>query len=525
MTTPESTPVTQIAGYRIERVLATGGMSTIYLVHDPTLPQLDVLKVLSADLAGDADLRDRFLREAGTTAGLHHPNIVSVYGRGETDDGQVWIAMQYVDGTDAEAALQAGDMTPTRALRIVTEVARALDFAHRRGVIHQDIKPSNFLLSDQVGEPERVVLSDFGIALTPHSADPADGPLLATLAYAAPEVITGAGVDARTDVYALGCSLFRMLTGHYPFPSDDDLMATVKAHLDQPPPRISEHIPWAPRELDTVIATALAKDPAQRYPTAGDFAAAASRALAAVSPDASAIGRTSRPDPADHSPPNPSLPRQGTLRPAESSSGAVDFTGNLPRAEPVTSKRRLLIGAGLVAALAAIALVVWLALPGQDAPRTPAAPTGTSPTPDPAAAAALAAALPPGYAAGSCTPTTADPDLATAAVTWGPAPGPGSPPTATYTMARDRNALQGLFNRVTGTATTVVCPGNIQSPGAWHRVANPTVAVGTVFCGLTDGRPLVAWTTDDKLLVATIAAQAPDNPTLEQLYTWWASHS
>ncbi|WP_431241034.1 serine/threonine-protein kinase (plasmid) [Mycolicibacterium aichiense] len=525
MTAPEPASVTQIAGYRIDRVLATGGMSTIYLVRDPTLPQWDVLKVLSADLARDAALRDRFLREAGTTAGLHHPNIVSVYGRGETDDGQVWIAMQYVDGTDAEAAMQAGAMPPNRAIRIVTEVARALDFAHRRGVIHQDIKPSNFLLGDQGDEPERVVLSDFGIALTPHSADPADGPLLATLAYAAPEVVTGAGVDARTDVYALGCSLFRMLTGRYPFPSDDDLLATIKAHLDQAPPRLSDHLPWATRELDTVIATALAKDPAQRYATAGDFAAAASRALAAATPDAPAIGRRpTPPDPAPDDPTNPSQPTPDRSA-AESGTRAVDFTGHLPRTQPVTSKRRLIIGAGLVAALAVVALVVWLVLPAQDAPRTPAAPTSTSPTPDPAAAAALTAALPPGYATGSCTPTPADPDLAVAAVTCGPAPGPGSPPTATYTLARDRGALQGLFNRVTATTTTVVCPGNIQSPGAWHRVANPTVAVGTVFCGLTDGRPLVAWTLDDKLFMATIAAQAPDTPTLDQLYTWWASHS
>lgn len=106
-----------------------------------------------------------------------------------------------------------------------------------------------------------------------------------------------------------------------------------------------------------------------------------------------------------------------------------------------------------------------------------------------------------------------------------PRPGPGGPPTATYTLARNRTTLQTLFAHQTTAATTVVCPGNIQSPGPWHRVTNPKVPMGTVFCGLTNGRPLVAWTTDDKLLMSTIEAQAPDSPTLDQLYTWWANHS
>lgn len=122
------------------------GVGAVYLVQSPTLPRREALKVLRADLAHDPHIRTRFLQEADITAGLEHPNIVRLFSRGETDAGQLWIAMDYIEGTDAEIALHAGAMTPSRALHIITEVARALDYAHRRGVVHQDIKPSNFLL-------------------------------------------------------------------------------------------------------------------------------------------------------------------------------------------------------------------------------------------------------------------------------------------------------------------------------------------------------------------------------------------
>jgi serine/threonine protein kinase len=511
VTPAQPTPPTQIGAYRIDRVLATGGMGAVYLAHSPTLPRREALKVLSAELATDPAMRTRFLQEADTTASLDHPNIVRVYSRGTTDQGELWIAMEYVAGTDAETALRAGAMPAPRALHIITEVARALDYAHRRGVVHQDIKPSNFLLGDQPGERERVVLSDFGVALTPESTETAGGPMTATLAYAAPEVITGKTIDARADVYALGCTLFRLLTGRYPFPGVD-LSETIKAHLSQAPPRISDYLPWAGPQLDDVIATALAKDPTQRYATAGELAEAATHALSASS--------------APQTPPQPAV-RPVSDGPHEAASPAVDFIGHLPQTQPGPSRRRILAGAGIAAGIAAAGLAVWLALPTAEPPEPahtpPAPPTTTVPTPDPAAAAQLADVLPPGYPAGSCTPIVFNAELATAAVTCGPTP--GGPPTATYTLARDLTALDTLFAHKTAAIATVVCPGNIRSPGSWHRVANPTVPVGTVFCGLSSGRPLVGWTTDDTLLMATIEAQAPDSPTLDQLYTWWASHS
>jgi Protein kinase domain len=127
-----------VAGYRIERVLGSGGMGSVYLAANPTLPRLDAVKVLSAELSRDPDFRARFVREADVAAALDHPQIVSVYNRGETDDGQLWIAMQFVDGTDADAALRAGTMTAPRAVHIISEVAKALDFAHAHNVVHRD---------------------------------------------------------------------------------------------------------------------------------------------------------------------------------------------------------------------------------------------------------------------------------------------------------------------------------------------------------------------------------------------------
>src|ERR1700743_1089624 len=153
-----------VAGYRIERALGTGGMGAVYLAQNPTLPRRDALKVRSAELSRDQEFRARFVREADVAARLDHPNIVSIYRRGETDDGQLWIAMTYVAGTDADRGVFDGTMTPARAVHLVGEIAKALDYAHQRNVVHRDIKPANFLLARGYGGDERAVLADFGSA-------------------------------------------------------------------------------------------------------------------------------------------------------------------------------------------------------------------------------------------------------------------------------------------------------------------------------------------------------------------------
>lgn len=213
-------------------------------------------------------------------AGLDHPNIVAVHQRGQFE-GRLWIAMQFVDGGNAEDALRAATMTTARAVYVIGEVAKALDYAHQQGVIHRDIKPANFLLSRAAGGDERVLLSDFGIARALGDTGlTSTGSVLATLAYAAPEVLAGQGFDGRADLYSLGCALFRLLTGEAPFAAGAGAaVAVVAGHLHQPPPTVSDRVPGLSAAMDAVIATAMAKDPMRRFTSAGEFAHAAAAAL------------------------------------------------------------------------------------------------------------------------------------------------------------------------------------------------------------------------------------------------------
>ncbi|MEV0252205.1 serine/threonine-protein kinase [Nocardia sp. NPDC050712] len=271
-----------VGGYRVIQQLGSGGMGTVYLAQNPILPRRDALKVLSSELSEDAEFRARFEREANLAAGLDHPNIVAVYNRGE-EDGQLWIAMQYVQGTDAaeEAKQGPGVMTPQRALRIVAEVGKGLDYAHRRGLLHRDVKPANFLLSaPEEGDEERVLLTDFGVAKSAEDGQDLTqtGNFMATVAYAPPEQLVGTSLDPRADIYSLGCAFYKLVTGQNPYPSTMPAVVMM-GHLHEPPPRISAARPGLPHELDAVIDKVMAKDPAHRYSTCREFVLAAQAAL------------------------------------------------------------------------------------------------------------------------------------------------------------------------------------------------------------------------------------------------------
>ncbi|HTQ18754.1 serine/threonine-protein kinase [Mycobacterium sp.] len=308
---------TLVAGYRIEGVLGSGGMGTVYIARHPTLPRNDALKILSAELSVNDRFRARFIREADLAATLNHPNIVTVYDRGQTDDGHLWIAMEYVDGLPADQ-LAGANRTPARIVRIITDVARALDYAHSRRVLHRDVKPANFLISGAGAgqQEERTLLADFGIAraLDDATSLTATGSLVTTADYAAPEAVQDREVDHRADSYALGCSLFELLTGRTPYDEVQGIAATLIAHVVQPIPPPTDYVPDLPPAIDDVIARALAKDPADRFQSAGALAAATAAALTGghATPDRANVTRpwTTPPRPVAAPPVPPPSPQR-----------------------------------------------------------------------------------------------------------------------------------------------------------------------------------------------------------------------
>jgi len=269
---------TELAGYRIEGIAGEGGMGIVYRATQLALGRPVALKLIASELAADASFRDRFKRESQLAALIDHPGILPVYEAGEAD-GLLFTAMRFVDGPDLQQLLTRERLEPARAVAIVSQIAAALDAAHRRSLVHRDVKPANILLADEGGE-EHAYLTDFGLSKRTGttSALTQDGSFVGTLDYVAPEQIRGERYDGRADVYALGCVLYHALTGVVPF-DRDSAVATMQAHLNDPPPRLTAAAPGVPAGIDAVIERALAKDPADRFATAGELAVAARDAL------------------------------------------------------------------------------------------------------------------------------------------------------------------------------------------------------------------------------------------------------
>ncbi|MGZ4331879.1 MAG: protein kinase domain-containing protein [Solirubrobacteraceae bacterium] len=276
---PELQAGDEIAGYRIETVVGRGGMGVVYRATQLALARSVALKVIAPEFASEVQFRERFKREARTAASINHPNVIAIHDAREEGD-VLCITMDYIDGMDLRTLLrQERRLTPRRVAAIVGQVADALDAAHRRGLVHRDVKPANVLISVEAGR-EHVYLTDFG--LTKSSSESggvtATGMVVGTVDYMAPEQVRGDRVDGRTDVYALGCILYQAVTGRVPYERDSDI-AKMFAHASEPPPSVSASLSDAPLALDDVVARAMAKDPAARFSSAGELGRAA---LAAV---------------------------------------------------------------------------------------------------------------------------------------------------------------------------------------------------------------------------------------------------
>jgi beta-lactam-binding protein with PASTA domain/tRNA A-37 threonylcarbamoyl transferase component Bud32 len=263
-------PVTLGGRYRVERELGRGGMAKVYKGEDTVLGRTVAIKVLAPQFADDPNFVTRFRREAQAAARISNQTIVSVFDTG-SDDGVHFIVMEYVEGrTLAEYLSGGGRIMPERSIDIAIEVCRALEAAHAQGVIHRDIKPGNIML-DSRGE---VKVTDFGIARVVSTAETVaqTAAILGTASYLSPEQAQGQPVDARTDLYSLGCVLFEMLTGRAPFQGDSPVAVASKHVLEQPVPPSKLNRDVSP-DLDAVVLRALAKNPANRYQSAEEFRA------------------------------------------------------------------------------------------------------------------------------------------------------------------------------------------------------------------------------------------------------------
>lgn len=278
------------AGYRIIRLLGSGGMGEVYLAEHPRLPRREAVKILSSGICADAEFRERFSREARLAAALFHPHVVGVHDRGEYE-GQLWISFDYVDGPDTAALMRSrypAGMPLVEAVGLLSAVASALDYAHGRGLVHRDVKPANILLTDGTDAQRRIMLADFGIArsLTEVNGLTATNTALGTVDYVAPEQLTDGPVDGRADQYSLAATAFHFLTGSPPYRHSHPAV-TISRHLAADPPTLSA-LRLDLAALDAPMRRAMAKDPAQRFPTCRQFV----DALIAAGPAADADSAT-----------------------------------------------------------------------------------------------------------------------------------------------------------------------------------------------------------------------------------------
>ncbi len=265
-----------VGGYRIDAPAGRGGMGVVYRATDLRLKRTVAIKVIAAELASDKDFRERFGRETEIAAQIEHPHVIPLYGAGETEDGQLYIVMRYIEGINmAELIAQRGRLDPRLAAQLTSQIASALDAAHVQGLVHRDIKPANVLIAGPASE-YHAYLTDFGLAKRAKSTTglTARGMMVGTIDYMAPEQADGSPVDPRTDVYALGCVLFEALAGRPPYTGATDV-AKLVAKMSEPPPLVSQMVEGVSPEFDAIIAHALQRDPDERYRSAGELGRAA----------------------------------------------------------------------------------------------------------------------------------------------------------------------------------------------------------------------------------------------------------
>jgi serine/threonine protein kinase len=363
-----------LGGFRLDREIGRGGMGVVYLAEQVKLGRRVALKVMASDLSADEGYKARFEREARLAAALDHPHVVPLFEAGEAE-GLLYLAMRYVDGTDLAALLaRRGGLEPRLAALIARQVGAALDAAHTRGLIHRDVKPANVLVSEPDGEPH-AYLTDFGIAKDSAASTQLThtGEWVGTLDYIAPEVLDRGRVDARADIYSLGCVLFQTLSGRVPY--EGSSIQKMWGHANEPPPSVAEVNPHVPRALDEVVARAMAKRPEDRFPSAGDLGRAAQAAASgapapmvehSVATGAAATGAPDSLGPTRRAVPSmrPASPSTEPPAPSFTEYGSTPDTPTARLARSRAPGRRIAIPAAIIA-LVALGAAAVLLLGGQ----------------------------------------------------------------------------------------------------------------------------------------------------------------
>lgn len=361
---------TPFGRYRLLALLGRGGMGEVWRAHDTATGRVVALKLLPAHLAEDRVFQERFRREAYVAAALNEPHVIPIHNFGEIE-GRLYVDMRLVEGRDLQTLLTDGPLIPARAVKIVEQVATALDAAHQVGLVHRDVKPSNVL----VGKHDFAYLIDFGIARAADQTGLTNtGSTVGTWAYMAPERFSAGAADPRSDTYALACVLYECLTGCRPFPGDS-VERQIASHLSAPPPRPSITQPGVPPEFDRVIATGMAKDPSERYPTTSDLANAARTALTThaqhatspPTPNTASFGRPTVPSPgASAGPTRPAFAGPTWPGPAHPTEEPAPTTGPPSR----RSRRRagIMVAAGMAVVVVAAGIFAAVKLRPKDEP-------------------------------------------------------------------------------------------------------------------------------------------------------------
>jgi serine/threonine protein kinase len=574
--------------YELRGVIGQGAQGKVFRAWDPVLQREVAIKVLAPDLAEEPNFRERFRREALTTARLTDPHVIPVFDSGDLR-GQLYLVMAVIAGVDLAKLLHRdGPISPDRTVRVIEALASALDTAHAAGLVHRDVKPSNVLISDR----GHIYLIDFGIAHdTAATQITQTGTRIGTLAYMAPERFEAGKIDARGDVYSLACVLYECLTGEVPFPATT-VEQLIAAHLIQDPPRPSERRLGVPTGLDQVVACGMAKNPEQRYRTATELATAARDALSSAAapvdqPPSTPTEPSSQtraptvqptvptapvePTPGPHSSmtpppatsPPPATQAADTVLAAPTPPATLSFdlvqpaqdigqrparlapTGPALPPEPVRpthprirrlGRTKLMLAA--VALVVTVAAVVVIVVESQSHPHggiatstattTSTATPTTTPTVDPESRLLT---LVPADAMCSREDFTLETGSLAETLCFGDSP-PWGPGRLWYALFPDQATLDREFNmysspRPESTSERLVpCPGMGQSPQYWHRAATPQQNEGKIACMADPGNPShgVVVWTIDSELLFGNGQVSGGGSTLAQVFQWWAAH-